>query len=184
MADQIPDLWPVTIETSVLSPIAILQFQASQLRARTKGILEAVVKIWESKENQTVYEFAIVVAALDGYRYLLFTAWHTKDFIYPVKVKFREWDELAEAEYQKALVPQQGSILSRLNTGELPSRSGIKSADTPAEFVALLRQLLGSSQAKSVLMSLIARVNDVESAAKPPSTQAVEDATLGDNAKH
>jgi len=62
MQDVIPDLWPDEItRTEVPTPLAILRIQANNLRAKTKGIIEAEVRCLVDREKKReIYHFEIV----------------------------------------------------------------------------------------------------------------------------
>jgi hypothetical protein len=170
MAEVLRDLWP-EIDTSVLAPVAALRFQASQLREKTVGLLEAAVRIWTDKDNDTVYEFQIVAPALERYTYVLFQAWHRTDFVYPVTVRFEPWVDAAEKKAEKL------SILELTQPALMRSDapSGLRKAASPEDFVNILGDLLGSEHTRSVLSSLIARINDAkaQAATSPQSHGAV-----------
>jgi hypothetical protein len=131
MPDTIPDLWPDEVAvTDVITPLAILNYQASQLRQKTKNLLEAEVSTDHvSKKGYVLHHFELIAPALGRYRYRLFTAGHKDEFVYPVEVKTNEGEEPIEAATQQ-------------------------------EFLKVLGQVLWSSRARSVIQSLIAQSND------------------------
>jgi hypothetical protein len=168
MANQIPDLWPQSIDVKVLPPIALLRYQASQLPQHTQGILEAEVATSVEKKSESsrvIHDFRIVAPALEGYTYGLFQAWHDKDFVYPVSVRFDPWVKEAHAEYYES----NGPIITSRGAAPADLPTGVKSASTPAAFLALLGELLASSHTQSVLVSLIARINDADPAVELPA---------------
>jgi hypothetical protein len=89
MPDVIPDLWPDDLAApTVLTPLAILKFQAGQLRQRTKGLLEVDIQTQE-KTNGNLHlqhSFDLIAPALNRYRYRLFTVEHDEQMVYPVTV--------------------------------------------------------------------------------------------------
>jgi hypothetical protein len=161
MADEIRNLWPDVIVTKVASPVAILRYQASQLRKQTQGLLEAEVKTYSTKDHRVLHEFRIIAPALDGLEYLLFSAWHEKAFVYPVSIQFEPWVEQSNREYTEK---KHGSMIARLGHVDIdPERpTGIRQVATPTSFLAVLEELLKSHHTQSVLMSLIAKINDAD----------------------
>jgi len=135
MTEEIPNLWPSDISISIVSPVAILNQQASRLRELTRGLLEARVKSSLSTNGMRTHQFQIIAQALD-YTYDLFRAWHDPNLVYPVTVEWSEW-------------------LSG-NIGD----DGTQLAYSPSQFITLLQTIFQSSQTKSVIHSLLARIND------------------------
>lgn len=160
MAEEVTDFWG-DITTNVLSPIAILRHQAGQLRHRTKGLLEADVKT-ELDAGVATHKFVIVAPALDRYALSLFEAYHSEALVYPVRVKFKPWDDQAATDYTKAYDEfKYGKSLIELHRTKPPDRkSGLRSASTQEEFFELLRLVLTSGYTKSVITSLLAKIND------------------------
>ena len=142
VALEIPDLWPnyVTL-TDVVSPAAILRYQAGQLRAKTRNLLEAEVEIVPDNENVKI-EFYVIAPALDRYRVLLFSVMHRQDLVYPATLT-------AECFYDQD------------RYGDDPQAADQK------EFTDLLSTVLLSNRTRSVIQSLIARSNDVETSPMP-----------------
>lgn len=130
---QIPDLWPTGVTVpEVLSPATILRYQAGQLRAKTRNLLEGEIEI-VPEEDQVKIEFYVVAPALDRYRYLLFSVRHGPELVYP------------------ATIDAPGVV------GEF----GVSpEADGQQEFTELIGQVLSSRQTRSVIHSLIARSNE------------------------
>jgi len=126
-------------------------------------MLEGEVKTSPSTDGGVVHEFRVIAPALDGYAYDLFKAWHGKDLIYPVTVSFSPWKDEAEQAYIQKNYPDQPYIISSL----LPKFTGNREASSPAELVRLLRDILQSSLTKSVVSSLISRINDSTGDSQP-----------------
>jgi len=83
---EIPDLWPTDVTLpDVLSPATLLRYQAGQLRAKTRNLLEAEIETVPG-ENEVTIEFYVVAPALDRYRYLLFSVRHRPDLVYPATI--------------------------------------------------------------------------------------------------
>lgn len=152
MPDLIPDLWPDDIAvTDVVTPLAIMGYQAGQLRARTQGLLEGEVQT-ALDDGWTHHYFDLIAPALDRYRYRLFTARHRNEMVYPVIVESVCLEE-----------KNQGSaLLQALKNPELlgEKNGGPQEAATQREFIELVGRILRSNHAKSVIQSLIAQSND------------------------
>jgi hypothetical protein len=142
-AVEIPDLWPSDVVViDVVSPAAILRYQAGQLRAKTRNLLEAEVETVPGPSEVEI-EFYIVAPALDRYRYLLFSVRHAPELVYPATVVAAWFREDEHFEYDPVAAGQQ-------------------------EFTELIGRVLSSPQTRSVIHSLIARSNE----AKVPSPVA------------
>ena len=139
MPDVIPDLWPDDVVLStVLSPLAILRFQAGQLRQRTKGLLEAEVQMEEKKEGRIQLSFDLIAPALDRYRYRLFTMEHDKQLVYPVRLDLGGF----------CFPGEFGNYLDWVD------------AASQDEFVRWVAEIFKCERVRSVIHSLIARSND------------------------
>ena len=176
---QIPDLWPATIDVEVLPPAAVFRRQAGLLREHTKGLLEAEVRSFWNKEDKTdrVHEFRIIARPLDGYTYVLFQAWHNKDFVYPVTISFKPWIEQAKGAYRRERYGKNAGLAGvriEIPVYDLEEPSGLRTAATPSDLIESLGEILTSGHTQSILMSLIARINgnDQSSADPPPSPPA------------
>jgi len=137
MAETIPDLWPdyVTV-TQVLTPLAVLRYQAGQLRQKTKNLLEAEV-VSEVAGDQVNHHFDLIAPALSRYRYRLFTASHATDMAYPVVIDFSSYVE---------------------------GFSETKEASTQESFFQLVGKIFNSRHTRSVIQSLLARSNELGAA--------------------
>jgi hypothetical protein len=134
MPNTIPDLWPNDIDvTEVLTPLAIMRYQAGQLRQRTKSLLEAEVDTEEPDGGKVVHHFDIVAPALDRYRYRLFTVSHDRALVYPVTLSAPWQDDWNQRDEE---------------------------ASTQDEFVKRMAGLLTSDHVKSVIQSLVAQSNE------------------------
>lgn len=132
----IPNLWPSDVGPSVTSPVAILRAQAGFLPEQTGGILTAEVETTVT-EDQVSHRFILVAPALDMDRHVLLEARHSKTLPYPVEV---------HSPYGK----------SRVETVLGPPR-----ANSDAEFVRFVGDILGSGAVKAMMTSLVARSNDL-----------------------
>jgi hypothetical protein len=135
---EIPDLWPTDVTLpDVLSPATLLRYQAGQLRAKTRNLLEAEIETVPG-ENEVTIEFYVVAPALDRYRYLLFSVRHRPDLVYPATIVAECFRNLPQLEY------------------EWPE------ADGQQQFTKLVGQVLSSRETRSVIHSLVAKSNEVK----------------------
>lgn len=149
MAATIPDLWPDDIRVDVLTPLAILRTQEALLGKRTKGLIQAEITTANS-EKGTQHSLDLVTAALK-YRERVLTAWHGREFIYPVRVA------------AETFKPKPKNFIEALTTTELTTLfegSHVRTAATQDEFVALIREVFRSMEVRSLIQSLLARVNE------------------------
>lgn len=133
MSATIPNLWPDDITVDVVTPAAILKAQASQLAASTKGLLLAEVNASRAG-SQVVHQLDVIAPALGGYRHRLLQVSHRQDRVYPATVSGPGLEALSEW--------------------------GDKEAYTQQELLKLIGASLQSGEAKSLLLSLIARSNE------------------------
>jgi len=154
MIDSIPDLWSDDIQVKVLTPLAILRTQASLLRRKTQGIVEAVVDTRTSAESVS-YHFDLIAPAANGYRERILTATHTPKRVYPVTVT-------AECFAAK----KNGQLpLLRAPGGPPPNE---RTAVTQEAFIGLVKEVLQSPEVRGAIESLIAQSN--EAASSPSSS--------------
>ena len=140
MTKTIPDLWPDDIRVDVRTPLAILKTQASLLSSKTRGLLIAELLTTTTSTKQWIqYQLDIVAVPLKHYRVSILTARHRIDEVYPVTVHSRAFGH--EPEYEEA---------------------GNREATTEEEFITLLRFVLRSGLVRSLIQSLIVRVNEVQ----------------------
>ncbi len=136
MAIQIPNLWPVKqVQVDVLTPLAILRTQASNLNQLTQGILVGKVSTL-SNEETVQHHLDVLVPALNNYTHRLLSVTHAKDRAYPVTV---------QAEY--------------CNDPLMALSNGCQSF-TQEQFIDLLKDVLESKHVISILQSLIAQSNE------------------------
>lgn len=77
MASDEEDFWPAIEETTdVNAPIVLLRKQANILYEKTNYTLQGEVTTEPGSSGSFVHSFNIVVPALNGYRYELFTITH------------------------------------------------------------------------------------------------------------
>lgn len=145
----IPSLWPADIRADVRTPAAILRFQEGALSARTQGLLTAKLGTTWS-EDQVEHALDIVAPPLHFYRAQILTARHAEDLPYPVTVT-------------AAVFPQQSPDLL-----DGPNTPGSRVAQSEDEFIELVRTVLASPSIRSLISSLIARINSDRETANPP----------------
>lgn len=142
MTNEIPNLWSAEITNlKILSPLAIMRTQASNLEKMTRGLLKVAIeegKIAAQGQKQTLYNFDIVAPALNGYRHRLFGVYHEIGLVYPITF-------IVSAE-----------IMSQL---KWLSMDNLKSF-TEEDFTQRLGKVLKSSYTTSVIQSLLARSNE------------------------
>ncbi len=86
MPDTLPDLWPEIETENVVTPLAILRFQAGQLRVKTKGLIEAVVRTEQTEYGWMRHHLVLIAPALERYEYEIATFQHAVTLVYPVSV--------------------------------------------------------------------------------------------------
>ncbi len=135
MPTAIPNLWPEEVtNVNVISPVAILKFQASELRKQTHNLLDAEVE--SIVEGTTMkHRFAVVAPALNRYRFILFSVWHRDQQVYPCMIDAKCF----EGDY-----------------------GGVPEASTQDEFIKLVGSVFKSSETKAVIHSLIAQSNEAK----------------------
>jgi hypothetical protein len=122
--------WPNEIlQTSAKPPAVILREQAENLTEMTTGALVGEVTTIGVGSGRIGHSPAIVVPALNDYRYTLVTVYHGPE-LYPVNLKCLPTD---------------------------PDARPLGTAANEAEYGALLRDALNSSEVKKVLAGLYAQ---------------------------
>jgi hypothetical protein len=102
MSASIPDLWPEDIAVDSVTPLAILNAQATKLAEKTKGLLEAEVTTHEEQEPVPqpgvvdvsrplskillVHEFDVIAPALQNYRHRIMSVKHSPELCYPCRI--------------------------------------------------------------------------------------------------
>lgn len=148
MPHVIPDLWPDDVAVSfVAAPLAILCYQASQLKLRTKGLLEAEVQTLKRGREKPLlgHSFDLIAPILNRYSYRLFTVEHDAEMVYPATV----------------FAVDVGFSVDEFSS--IPNSS----AATQEEFLQLIGQILKANRVRSVLQSLIARSNESLGSLRP-----------------
>ena len=144
MATKIPNLWSQKdVKVEVLSPLAILRTQAANLEQMTQGLIEAEVVTSTGDKGETVYQLDITAPVLGGYRHRLLAVSHQKDMVYPVNF---------------AATP--GGVLQNVSPHGYRAYT---SAQTEAEFLKNLGEILQSPIINALIQSIIARSNEVQS---------------------
>ena len=144
MTSPLQSLWPDDVEQAeVLTPLAILQFQAAELEKKTNGRLRADIETRQA-EKSIAYNFDIIAPLLHGYRNRLFRVAHSRDLVYPAYVYSKEFDEFDEDPY--------------------------RIASTQDEFADAVEVVLHSDNTKSVIQSLLAQSMGKEQSSESKST--------------
>jgi hypothetical protein len=159
MTDSIPDLWSSDIQVRVLTPLAILRAQASLLRRKTQGLVEAVVDTRTSKESIR-HHLDLIAPAVNGYRERMLTATHSPNRVYPVTVA------------AECFFPKGGNAATLLAAiiDKLPENERI--AGTQDDFIKLVKEVLQSLQVRGAIESLIAQSNEAKSSEAVPLESA------------
>ncbi len=110
MPDTLPDLWPEIETENIVTPLAILRFQAGQLRTKTKGLIEAVVRTVSVSDDSVFHELVVIAPALDRYEYVIGTFKHAQHLVYPVRVQ-SESTETCFCSTQEELLEAVSAIL-------------------------------------------------------------------------
>lgn len=85
MPEMLTDLWPEIETENIVTPLAILRFQAGQLRTKTKGLLEAEVRTERTGSGWVRHELVVIAPSLDRYEYVIATFSHDVTLVYPVE---------------------------------------------------------------------------------------------------
>lgn len=143
MATKIPNLWSQKdVKVEVLSPLAILRTQAANLEQMTQGLIEAEVTTTTGESGEIVYQLDIIAPVLGGYCHRLLAISHQQDRVYPVKF---------------AVTPD--AVLQNVSPH---GYRAFTSAQTEAEFLKNLGEILQSPSINALIQSIIARSNDVQ----------------------
>lgn len=158
MTTTIPDLWSDDIKVDVLPPLVILKAQESLLARKTQGMLQAKLTTMESGDL-VQHQLDLIAPSLNFYRERLLTATHDRLRPYPVTVAAECFAPKMEVS-QGPLAPIQtmGKALSEVHRAFVPEVVQ-RQAATDEEFVQLVRKVLQSAEVRSLISSLIARIN-------------------------
>jgi hypothetical protein len=154
MLDTIPNLWPTDIVLNVVSPLAILRTQAGLLSEMTKGLLTAEVATVETDNGAVRHLLDLIAPALNGYRHRLMSVTHRRDMIYPVTVIAEGFPPKFHAKVMAQAVASISEVLTPLTGGSYPQ------AATQQEFLEMAGEILHSPEVRSLIQSLIARINE------------------------
>lgn len=133
MATRTENLWGELKLGEVLTPVAILRQAAAQLGTMTKNLVEASVET-TVVGPQLRHTFVLVVPALSGYKYELFSIQHGVDPWPANVVRYR---------------PPSSDI-------PVPPDEGLRNE---AEFVAWLKDKLASEKTRNIINNLYAHVS-------------------------
>jgi hypothetical protein len=156
------DLWPDDIKSQeVISPEEILKHQASQLEARTNGLLAGHV-VRHAGEDRVVIGFEVEAPRADT-RARLFEVQHRLEFEYPAAIvgpDIRLPEFLKERVYQSP--PLRTAARDLMEPGRWVENPWI--ASSPSEFSEKVEALLARPSLKGIVLSLLSRANQQEAA--------------------
>lgn len=157
MGDSIPVLWPDDIKLDVASPLAIMRAQAAPLRKATKGYLSVdVTSQRELPLGDIVHTMDLVAVPLSDYHYTIVFVKHRPEQVYPAVVD--------------APCLREGEVITRRGGGVSIPPVDIEVLDE-SDFIYILGQILTSPSIRSVIDSLLARINE-EYLQKQPAPSA------------
>ncbi|HTW65727.1 MAG TPA: hypothetical protein VME17_13965 [Bryobacteraceae bacterium] len=131
MPEQTLDFWPdLSGARSTVTPLSLMKQQAALLGTRTHNLLEGEVASTADQGRRLVHRFLIRAPTLN-YTYEVFRVSHNVAALYPVFV--------------------ESGPHSRLQTQQVH-------LDSEIEFMAWLKDVLGSDDTKRVLDSLLAQI--------------------------
>ena len=110
MPDTLPDLWPEIETENIVTPLAILRYQAGQLRTKTKGLIEAEVRTQQTEYGWVLHHFVLIAPALERYEYEIATFQHGVTLVYPVNADSQTENE-RECSNQNELLEAVSKIL-------------------------------------------------------------------------
>jgi hypothetical protein len=163
----VASLWSPDIQSTALSPFAILEEQAQALGEQTNGLLVGDVKLVKDNEaGSTRLTLDLVAPLLSNYRRRILTVTHRIDMIYPARVD-------ADC-FRGNPVAEMAEMLTASSPFFTPKKQK-NDASSDKEFRELVEQVLQSHEVTSVAVSLIAQINDV---LKERERQAAKASTL------
>lgn len=137
MADTIPDLWPKSIQKSILSPIAILRIQGEALSRRTGGLVMADIVATQDRGRSHV-TFDLVAPGLKSSSLRILEIKYSDKSVYPVEVFPPPYE------------------------GEDPAESDRFEADTAEQFMEILKRVFERRDIVSSIQAMIASSNDLQ----------------------
>jgi hypothetical protein len=147
MNGKLVDLWPDDISTDVLSPQAILKFQAAQLEKRTKGILRGRVEEVINDEEKTL--ILVIEAPAVSITGELLRVVSKVERAYPVKV------------YGPGMAHVVADADCEIGVQDY------KVANGEGQLIELVREVLAAGETRATLDSLIALSNEANSPGEP-----------------
>jgi hypothetical protein len=161
MATTIPDQWP-EIDVNILTPQAILRYQASQLKKKTRGLLDAELSV-TTVGSKSSLQLDLIAPALNGYRHRVLAARFETEMVYPATVWADCYEppagSLVKGDYS------QPQILSLLRAPE----PNYREASSEREFLGIVAEVLRSKEVRALIDSLIARSNEQKPVQEPPA---------------
>jgi len=157
--------WPEDIKPKIQTPLAILRNRASELTNITEGLLVGNVEsMTDELKEQTYHSLDVSVPALNHFRQRLLTIRHRANFVYPVYIAEKFFDDPLSDKQPR----QRGA---RRLTKDILMRE--YEASTDSELVQLLKRALHTDRIKSTLASLIAMANEEQGEGEEAVSQAV-----------
>jgi hypothetical protein len=142
MTTKNEDLWPKWDLGSTVTPLSILKEQAGLLTQRTSGRLRGEVETWPTG-GQVTFAFNIVVPALGGYKYVLFTMHYfpTEPGGYPVFVDYAPKDVFSPG------LPEEKPSVTRTIDNENDFRNWLRLTFASDQVKRLVESLYGQASA-------------------------------------
>lgn len=169
MPTEIPDLWGDDIDVDVVPPLAILKTQAEAISRRTKGILKA--EVVSSPTSVASRESLSLTADTGGPLFEPENSASSQNLPYWIHMLVLqapaiEYEEelLTVSHHDKRLYPVTIEVPSKIiwtHTKSVFQKTAIECNDQQ-ELLAALSTALGSAPTKSVLNSLLAKVNETK----------------------
>jgi hypothetical protein len=175
MADATLDLWPTEISVHARTPAVILRMQARLISGKTQGFLEGDVTTVTSDKGSVSHVLYLVAPSLANYRYRVLSVTHPTERAYPAEVSADCFD------VPNGSVTREEDILANphmVAVGMLRPRYETRTASDDGEFLGIVRQVLRSTEVRSTLASLLAKINEGgngNETGQPPHGQASAD---------
>lgn len=165
MLETIPNLWAGELKSTIVTPVAILRAQASQLRRLTQGVLDAEVTVRYDSDGQVVLGLEIIARGLHDYRHRLLSVRHQPDEVYPATVFSGILKETKTVAEPNIWGMERPSNLS--NQRKVTEEAEQKVAYTEEKFLAILKEVLQAPETIAALQSLIVRSNEATNLGDP-----------------
>jgi len=161
--DNEDDLWPSEIVVNVLSPLMILRQQAEIISRRTQGLVTGDVRIAFIGSELKELCFDVLASAI-GHRQRILTVRYPHEIPYPTLLMA---DVFTQDKFSSPFEEPLDQKYWHLQSDAEAARSRI--AYSPSQFKTLLREIFNSTGTISILLSLIARSNELVAQTQPSS---------------